>query len=55
MDDQPLRDIGNKDLHSPDDWSNSNGNAEVTYREGPWIADYRPTREILINSGTIKK
>lgn len=56
MADQPLKDwTRKKDLHSSDHWPNSNENLEVTNGEGTWLRDYKPAREILVNSGTCTK
>lgn len=56
MADQPLKDWTEKNnLHSSgDSWSNSNENPKVTNDESIWLHDYKPTREILVNSGTIE-
>lgn len=55
MADQSLKDwTGKKNLHFSGDWSNSNENPKVTNGESTWLRDYKPAREILVNSGIIK-
>ncbi|XP_039309682.1 uncharacterized protein LOC105202175 [Solenopsis invicta] len=50
--DQPLKDwTGKKNLHSSDDWSNSNENPKVTNGRSTWLRNYKPVRGGLVNSG----